>query len=512
MDVQSARDAVNPRRSVNTSSAIVWLVAAGVAGYFGLSYYPTIKRLIVPNACADTVLVNLTAEECFDFSSTTQSFAIPKSNGVKPNSRIVSAAVQVPQGVDAIVYTAGTGARNVEVRVFNAQTNQWGNWFSGNPFIRLTPNTPFQIAMTAPLEAERAASVELKTFDTNRAIATWRLTTSTSSFSERLTFKNTNVPSGNQVVISDPATVNFERDVRVRLISDGNVTEIRISGENGVTKQDWIKPSEEFVLVPGDVVELRARTPDEFGGVFNTQILRSEDSVVIGSWRVSHDYEFAWRTTDWTTCPVPILSYWGEWSACSQRCDGGTQTRSRTCFVPNDAASTRSVECVDAEGMRVPEELCIAAKPSSRRECGTVCENLDSQTRTCNTQACSGYTWEASEWGSCRGASFGPWDAWSTCTAEESCGRGTQTRSRVCTSPGTQTRTVRCVDSSGRTVSSSLCQGEAPPSEQECQEGGCEGNLESSRSCSVTCPDDDSGSGINNDSGSSSSGSSVTGR
>lgn len=505
MDIQSARDSVNPRRSSKASGAIVWVIAASLAGYLGYTYYPNVLKLVLPNVCSDKVLINFSAEDCFDFISTARSVAIPRSNGVRPNTRIVSSAVQVPQGVDAIVSPSGTSARNIEMRVFDVDTNQWGDWIGGAPFIRLREDVRFQIAMTSPLEPNGAASVELQTFDTRQTVAVWVLTTSASSFSERLDFKNTNVPAGNQVVISDPARVEFEREVRVKLISDEDFTEIRISGDDGIPRQDWMKPTDEFILKPDDIVELRTRTPLEFGDVFNTQILRSEDSVVIGSWRVSHDYEFFWRTTDWTTCPIPVLSYWGEWGACSQSCGGGTQTRSRTCFIPEDAASTREVECIDAQGKRVPETLCIAAKPSDRRECGIVCDSLDSQTRTCNLQACSGYAWEAGDWGSCRGASFGPWDEWSTCTTEQSCGRGTQMRSRVCTSPGTQTRTIRCVDANGRAVSSDFCLGEAPPSEQECQEGGCNGNLESSRSCSVTCSNDDSGRANDIDTSSSSS-------
>ena len=85
-------------------------------------------------------------------------------------------------------------------------------------------------------------------------------------------------------------------------------------------------------------------------------------------------------------CPVDCdVSAWGNWSACTESCDGGLQTRSRS-------ITTQS------------------------QNNGTVCPNLQ-QTRDCNTQACP-VDCQVSAWGQ-----------WGSCSV--SCGDGgSETRSR----------------------------------------------------------------------------------
>lgn len=86
--------------------------------------------------------------------------------------------------------------------------------------------------------------------------------------------------------------------------------------------------------------------------------------------------------------------YWdsSDWSDCSQKCGGGTQTR--------------SVSCKDNKKQIVTESNCSETKAPS--------------TRACNTDACTPssptYYWSVS--------------TWSACSA--SCGGGTQTRSAFC--------------------------------------------------------------------------------
>ncbi|KAK3089127.1 hypothetical protein FSP39_001055 [Pinctada imbricata] len=131
--------------------------------------------------------------------------------------------------------------------------------------------------------------------------------------------------------------------------------------------------------------------------------------------------------------PCPIDGIWGEWSLwseCNQTCGSGTKTRERSCIGPWDGGK----ECV---GDTQEIELC-------------------------NTQSC---------------AIDGQWEEWSNWTeCSQSCGRGTQVRTRQCDGPyfGGE-------DCKGEATESKLCN----PS--NCPVNGVWMNWMPWSACDVTC-------------------------
>ncbi|XP_030135337.4 hemicentin-1 [Taeniopygia guttata] len=110
--------------------------------------------------------------------------------------------------------------------------------------------------------------------------------------------------------------------------------------------------------------------------------------------------------TDLRSChrqPCPVdgnWSEWGLWEECSRSCGQGNRTRSRTCSNP-------------------PAQL--GGKP---------CEGSALESVMCNLRPCP----VAGEWS--------PWGPWGPCST--TCGKGTQTRPRLCTSPAPAHGGPRC--------------------------------------------------------------------
>nr|DBA18217.1 TPA: hypothetical protein GDO54_016492 [Pyxicephalus adspersus] len=91
-------------------------------------------------------------------------------------------------------------------------------------------------------------------------------------------------------------------------------------------------------------------------------------------------------------CPVDgSWLDWGQWEECSKTCGSGKQTRTRTCNIP------------------------------SAQEGGKTCDGKAIDTKVCNTKPCP----VNGEWSS--------WQVWGPCS--KTCGKGTQTRVRLCNSP-----------------------------------------------------------------------------
>ncbi|XP_048746179.2 uncharacterized protein LOC125658800 [Ostrea edulis] len=164
-------------------------------------------------------------------------------------------------------------------------------------------------------------------------------------------------------------------------------------------------------------------------------------------------------------CPIDGLwTGWGQWSVCTETCGGGIQSRSRSCSNPTPQYG------------------------------GAYCSGFSSNTQVCNTQNCPiNGGWDMwSNWGSCtvtcgggtqtrsRSCSkpspqyggldctgpktssqdcnthncpidggFTNWGSWGTCTV--TCGGGTQTRTRSCTSPTPQYGGANCVGTTSQT-------------------------------------------------------------
>lgn len=144
--------------------------------------------------------------------------------------------------------------------------------------------------------------------------------------------------------------------------------------------------------------------------------------------------------------PSTIWASWTDWSTCSLSCAGGSRTRTRICAFGMDGlieCSGEDEEVDDCNSHTCPywdnwstwedcSATCGGGFQSQFRDCinGTIgedgCDDLDTQSRTCNTNSCPFLT---------------TWTGWNSCTADpaypsnygEICQcRGITTRSRTC--------------------------------------------------------------------------------
>merc|ERR1711962_1114294 len=160
--------------------------------------------------------------------------------------------------------------------------------------------------------------------------------------------------------------------------------------------------------------------------------------------------------------PHGSWSTWSSYSVCSASCNGGNQTRSRSCTSPAPVKGGKL--CLNLKGDRTMAEVqgrpcnlktcppdggwscwskftgctkaCGGGTQSRKRTCsspkpltgGKLCQTLlkkraneETETRKCNEQGCAPH------------GSWSTWSSYSVCSA--SCNGGNQTRSRSCTSP-----------------------------------------------------------------------------
>ena len=164
-------------------------------------------------------------------------------------------------------------------------------------------------------------------------------------------------------------------------------------------------------------------------------------------------------------CPVDGgYSDFGDWSECSVECEGGTQTRTRTCTNP--APANGGTDCVgDAtETQNCNTNPCpvdggwsdFGAWSQCSAECGG---GTQTRTRTCTNPApanggadCEGSATETQYCNEHECAVNGDWSDfgdWSECSAD--CGGGTQTRTRTCTNPTPANRGADCVGNATET-------------------------------------------------------------
>ncbi|XP_036351171.2 hemicentin-1 [Ochotona princeps] len=142
------------------------------------------------------------------------------------------------------------------------------------------------------------------------------------------------------------------------------------------------------------------------------------------------------------------FSQWSMWRACSATCGKGIQKRSRLCNNPVPANGGRLCQGVDSDTRSCQNKQCPVdghwSEWSLWEECTRSCGHGNrSRTRTCSDppaqhggRPCEG---RAVQTVMCsvrpcpvHGA-WSPWQPWGTCSS--SCGKGTQTRSRLCDSP-----------------------------------------------------------------------------
>ncbi|XP_004706727.1 hemicentin-1 [Echinops telfairi] len=152
---------------------------------------------------------------------------------------------------------------------------------------------------------------------------------------------------------------------------------------------------------------------------------------------------------------VPVIvqvhggySQWSAWRSCSVTCGKGIQKRSRLCNNPLPANGGKSCQGSDSEMQTCLNKPCPVdgswSEWSSWEECTRTCGHGNrTRTRTCNNPAaqhggrrCEG---NAVEIIMCsirpcpiHGA-WSPWQPWGACS--QSCGKGTQTRRRLCNNP-----------------------------------------------------------------------------
>ncbi|XP_077188775.1 hemicentin-1 isoform X2 [Paroedura picta] len=148
-------------------------------------------------------------------------------------------------------------------------------------------------------------------------------------------------------------------------------------------------------------------------------------------------------------CPVNgKWAPWSSWTACSVSCGGGTRQRTRDCSDPLPQYGGHKCEGNDIQIDFCNSDLCPVhgnwgpwsnwgtcsrtcngGQMRRYRTCdnphpfngGRACTGADTQIQRCNSELCP------------VDGNWGPWQPWSTCSA--SCGRGEQTRSRLCNNP-----------------------------------------------------------------------------
>ncbi|XP_046330797.2 A disintegrin and metalloproteinase with thrombospondin motifs adt-1-like isoform X8 [Haliotis rufescens] len=151
------------------------------------------------------------------------------------------------------------------------------------------------------------------------------------------------------------------------------------------------------------------------------------------------------QTCNTHACPVDgVWREWNEWSACSHRCDTGTQTRNRTCDGPyyggsdcvgsgSDVRNCNTHTCaVDGvwtswSNWSVCPVTCGGSTSLRSRSCdgpyfgGINCNGLWSEGQPCGTEPCPiDGVWTT-------------WSTWGLCNV--TCGGGSQSRSRSCIEP-----------------------------------------------------------------------------
>lgn len=136
-------------------------------------------------------------------------------------------------------------------------------------------------------------------------------------------------------------------------------------------------------------------------------------------------------------CPTYSWQF-GAWSSCSAECGGGYQLRSAVCMSSTGAS---------ADASKCPVEAIVGRQ-------------------ACNTQACTGPHWAASEWDLCSGG----------------CYDGVEYNTR--------TRALFCLDVLGNSAPVAQCRNPAPPASEQCNLQPCAGYLWDScpwEACTAQC-------------------------
>ncbi|XP_053737549.1 hemicentin-1 isoform X1 [Synchiropus splendidus] len=184
-------------------------------------------------------------------------------------------------------------------------------------------------------------------------------------------------------------------------------------------------------------------------------------------------------------------SEWSEWGVCSVTCGAGAQTRQRLCDNPRPANGGRHCEGVDGETRGCHGKPCPVdgnwSEWSSWEECSRSCgQGNRTRVRSCSNppaqhggRPCEGKAVEviicsvrpcpvAGNWGS--------WLPWTQCS--ETCGKGMQSRIRLCNNPPPAFDGPQC---EGTDTQTQLCK------EKPCPVDGNWSSWISWGACSVSC-------------------------
>ncbi|KAL4238338.1 hypothetical protein ACF0H5_003048 [Mactra antiquata] len=190
-------------------------------------------------------------------------------------------------------------------------------------------------------------------------------------------------------------------------------------------------------------------------------------------------------------CPIDGgLASWMEWGVCSHTCDEGTQSRARTCSDP--IPQYGGADCV---GDTIEEQTCLVAycpingdfsNWNDWTDCSQTCdEGIQTRTRTCTEPSpqyggadCLGDTTEDQTCLVAYCPSFSTWSEWGDCS--QSCNEGIRSRTRTCTEPIPQYGGADCV---GDTMEEQICL------DSNCPVNGGYTSWSEWSGCSVTCGD-----------------------
>ncbi|XP_005733181.1 hemicentin-1 isoform X1 [Pundamilia nyererei] len=185
------------------------------------------------------------------------------------------------------------------------------------------------------------------------------------------------------------------------------------------------------------------------------------------------------------------FSEWAEWGPCSVSCGVGNQKRLRQCNNPLPANGGRHCAGSDTETRSCQGKPCPVdgnwSEWSLWEECSRTCgEGNRTRVRTCSSpppqhggRPCEG---KAVDVVMCRvrpcpvGGNWGSWLPWSPCS--ETCGRGVQSRIRLCNNPPPAFDGSQCV---GTDTQTQMCK------EKPCPVDGKWSSWVSWGACSVSC-------------------------
>lgn len=195
---------------------------------------------------------------------------------------------------------------------------------------------------------------------------------------------------------------------------------------------------------------------------------------------------------------VPVIvqvhggfSLWSAWRPCSVTCGKGIQKRSRLCDNPPPANGGRPCQGADSEARHCHNKLCPVdghwSEWSFWEDCSRSCgHGNQTRTRTCSNppaqhggRPCEGHAVETIMCNIRPCPVHGVWNAWQPWSAcSKSCGKGSQTRMRLCNNPPPSFGGAHC---SGAETQMQVC------NERHCPVDGRWATWSSWSACTVSC-------------------------